>query len=359
MTDGADRSESGDSSTRLQELTQYIKDQKGSPTCFEDVKSFVERLDRSGMNYLAYELLPHLHEGVEVLQDADYTRVAALKMQYFILSCPLMYDTVAGEKPRYKCQACSQECDFEACESCIADISRRALAFHSETLGRNPDKSFNARTNDSSRFEGDAPSQLLILAALCSIKLANPDKHGSCVGLPADSIRHLVHAVSLLEYGRLALPKYSDYLLLLFQLHLVLGTGPNAADHWDNLAVKRTIVDSLGPLFYDRLSAVSPGMCSMDDDGNEPLDVLNSHYIPSLQLRMPRKLIDAFQNDSYGSVIGIPEYMEKLRYSCTRAMGFVEEAKVERTTGYSLDDFMIDSRFGAFILSSSNPPSVF
>ncbi|KAJ4139662.1 hypothetical protein NW765_003571 [Fusarium oxysporum] len=105
-------------------------------------------------------------------------------------------------------------------------------------------------------------------------------------------------------------------------------------------------MDSLAPIFYDRLSTISPALISPSDEtGWELLDLLSSHFNVSLKLRMPRRLIDAFESGSYSSVIDIPEYMENLRWSCTRAMSLVEETRTDRIMGEHFSEVFTDPRF--------------
>jgi hypothetical protein len=115
------------------------------------------------------------------------------------------------------------------------------------------------------------------------------------------------------------------------------------------LAVKRTIVDSLAPIFYDRLSTVSPIILDSSDGwGWELVETLRSHFSVSLKLKMPRKLIDAFESASYGSILDMPKYIENLRAGCTRAMSLVEEVRADRLLGEPCGEFLDDARFGTF-----------
>ena len=73
--------------------------------------------------------------------------------------------------------------------------------------------------------------------------------------------------------------------------------------------------------------------------------MLESHFDVSLKLRMHRRLSDAFETNSYGSILSIPKYIENLRWSCTRVMSLVEEARIERIFGQQFLDVFQDARF--------------
>ncbi|KAG7112955.1 hypothetical protein HYQ46_011447 [Verticillium longisporum] len=100
--------------------------------------------------------------------------------------------------------------------------------------------------------------------------------------------------------------------------------------------VKRTIIDSLSPYFLDRLSTLSPA--SVLPVPNRPQQAmtygLKAYYGTSLKLRMPRRLADAFQSESYSSILEIPVFIDRLRISCTMAMGYIEELRATRALGH-------------------------
>jgi hypothetical protein len=192
----------------------------------------------------------------------------------------------------------------------------------------------------------DIPADLVILAAFCGIKLASPRPDIPCSKLPVDSFRSIYRGLLLLERQLAFTPKNSQLLLLLLQLHLLVGSGPRARQLFEELRIKRTVMDSLGPLFYDRLSIVAPALLSPSDDyGWQLMDMLSGHYSVSLKLRMPRRLFEAFESQSYSSILTIPKYITDLRNSCTRAMSLVEEARSERMLGNPTWELLSEKRF--------------
>ncbi|PHH72615.1 hypothetical protein CDD80_4413 [Ophiocordyceps camponoti-rufipedis] len=285
------------SSLRLRELIRYIEDQKNSSTCFDDIKGLVEKLSGQAARFLAYRLVPRMAEADTDKSTAARLRLLSLKLRYFVCTCP-----------------------------CLSSIGRDAIDLYSETSGQ---------TTDREMLPG-----LSLVAAFCNLRLAfNTTKSSS---------KHLLRALFILERQLRVTPKQAAVSLVLVQLHLHLGSAHRAHDIWDGLAVKRTTADSLAPLFLDRLSTVAPAMLSPSDGaGRQLVEMLQSHYQTSLRLRMPRRLLDAFEAGSYGSLTGIPRWVEQLRASCTRAMSLVEESRTGRMLGLSSRGVLGDARFQA------------
>lgn len=326
------------SSTRLQELIRYIEDQAKSPACFDDVKSFVERLDRSGMKYITHEYLPRLYKGPAGEGEARQAHLLSLKVRYLFATCPLSHSVIPGEAGKAKCVTCDTDIDSAVCFACFSEIWKDCLELYQDIA---------ATPSDTLPVDPQLPPELALLLAFCSIKLASLDPKGTLSSVSIVSKRHLFHAILLLEHQRSLSPKNSQLLLVLVQLHLLLGSSPRARQLWEELGVKRTIMDSLAPLFYDRLSTVSPALLSPSDNcGWELMDMLTSHFSYSLKLRMPRRLIDAFEAESYSVILDIPRYIQDLRASATRAISLVEETRSERMLGAPTWELLSDLRFG-------------
>lgn len=228
---------------------------------------------------------------------------------------------------------CDTQVTTGLCASCFSTLASAGLEFYKslEDLGAVADTELKPET--------------AILIALCYIQQAFLSPGRSNLKTPA-SFAPLLRALLLLEHQLSLTPKHDAISLLLVQLHLLMGSAFQAREIWDTLGVKRTIMDSLAPIFYDRLSTVSPSLITpADSRGWYLMEMLETHFSVSLKLRMPRRLIDAFESGSYRSVIDIPEYIENLRWSCTRAMSVVEEVRTERLLGQQFGDLFQDPRF--------------
>ncbi|EON99427.1 putative n-acetyltransferase b complex non catalytic subunit protein [Phaeoacremonium minimum UCRPA7] len=93
--------------------------------------------------------------------------------------------------------------------------------------------------------------------------------------------------------------------------------------------------DALSPLFFDRLSSLSPGL--FHGDRRPLMEPLRSYYSSSLKDRAPVKIWDAFAAGSYSAILDMVEYMDRLRRSCTLVMTAVEERRATRAIGGKLD----------------------
>jgi len=322
-------------SFRLKELIGYINSQGTNAACFDDIKVFVEKLKSSALKYLAYDFATKLSEETEDQIKSARLRNLSLKLQYFAATCPSMYTTVPGERPMRRCVVSGTEVDASQPGPAFSVIAETALKVH---------KSLADLTSKDRSVEAEIRPELAVIAALCYIQTAFPPS--TDISNSPTSYAPLLQALLLLEHQLSLTPKHSIISLLLVQLHLRVGSTSRAREIWDTLGVKRTIMDSLAPIFYDRLSTISPAMISpQDETGWELLELLSSHFSVSLKLRMPRRLIDAFESGSYSSVISIPEYMENLRWGCTRAMSLVEETRTDRIMGEQFSEVFTDSRF--------------
>ncbi|KAK9437057.1 N-acetyltransferase B complex non catalytic subunit [Metarhizium brunneum] len=323
-------------SLRLRELLNYIQDQKSSAACFDDVKEFLEQLDISGLKHVAYTYTAQLVQSVDDPIKRARVSLLPLKTQYLLSTCPIGRVPVAGEKPSSKCLVCNAKFESESCPTCLTKISEEALAAYksaSKDFGENP------------VIQNEILPELSVAVAFCNVKLAFHSRPGYIHSSPPVS-QHLLRALFILEHQAFLTPKHSQISLLLVQLHLLLGSAHRSREAWHGLAVKRTIVDSLAPIFYDRLSTVSPIILDSSDSwGWELVEALRSHYVNSLKLKMPRRLIDAFEEASYGSIIDMPKYIENLRSGCTRAMSLVEEVRADRLLGEPCGEFLNDARF--------------
>lgn len=123
--------------------------------------------------------------------------------------------------------------------------------------------------------------------------------------------------------------------LLLVQLYRLMGSASLAYQTWVPMDVKRTIQDSLSPLFFDRIFSIAPGLFQQSRPAlTEPL---RSYYAGCLRDKSPVKIWDAFAAGSYTSILDMAEYNDRLRRSCTLVMTAVEGRRATRALGGRLD----------------------
>ncbi|KJZ80075.1 hypothetical protein HIM_00789 [Hirsutella minnesotensis 3608] len=335
--DEPDLTEEKPSSLRLRELIAFIDDQQASAACFDDIKSCVEKLDISAAKYLACQYVPQQADAARDAIAAARLHLLSIKLRFLVSTCPTSIIRIPGEQPASKCLICETAFETTMCTSCLTSISNSALEIQAQTSME--------LTGDSIADQEILP-ELALAVALCNLKLAfNADRPG-LVPKTSASLRHICRALFILEHQLHLTPKHGAISLLMVQLHLRLGSAHRAREIWDDLAVKRTIIDSLAPIFYDRLSTLSPAVLSPSDSWGQRLtETLKAHYAVSLKLRMPRRLIDAFEAGSYRSIMDMPKYVGDLRASCTRAMGLVEDSRTKRMLGIASSSVLDDVRF--------------
>ncbi|KAK2014640.1 N-acetyltransferase B complex non catalytic subunit [Colletotrichum eremochloae] len=321
-------------SDAFEELCRYIDTECESPACFDDVRAFVERLPPHEVKELAYEYVTRLAEESKEAARSASVRALALKLQYLGLSSSKTIIRVSNEDPKkpnnWRCIVCATVNKARACTSCFQDLLESTLTLYSTLMS-------SSEISPSL----DCIPELAILAATCCIRLSG--LHQRCALSPtsptkSDRFDRVLQAALLIENQLTKTPKHTRLTLVLVRIYLVLGCASRAREVWDTADVKRTIIDSLGPYFLDRLSSIAPALVLPPNKPERGLmQGLKAHYNTSLKLRMPRRLADAFEAESYTAILDIPSYIEHLRSSCTLVMGYVEESKAARALGIRND----------------------
>ena len=338
--DDEDLSEGHPHSFRIKEVIRYIDDQHASRSCFDDIRLYIEKLDASAMVFMAFEHLPCLYQSVDEKSiEHARLRLLASKLQYLVLSCPLLYCAVPGRKPEYICERCGKTTPKLPCRQCMDALSEATLSLYMSTA--------KVDAPEKPSLQSDILIDIALLMAFLQVR-ALLGSGSQAASLPGDgSARRLLHTLIILEYQMAQTPNSSVLSLVLVQLAKFMGAAYRAREIWNPLSVKRTTMDSLGPLLYDRLSSVDPSvMATSDSAGWELVDQLITPYSSALRLQMPRQLIEAFDADSYTSILNIPRYIQNLRRSSTRAMSLVEVARSDRLLGHSAGGIYEDTIFG-------------
>jgi N-terminal acetyltransferase B complex non-catalytic subunit len=236
---------------------------------------------------------------------------------------------VIDGKPRvlpYRCRFCSRPAS-SPCEECLQGIILSAVDTHGK---------INAEPSNIDSIPGldkDPRLDLSMLVGLCLLKLSGLQRRVSSPSRPPlqdTDTSCLLQGVLVLDAQLRETPDDTGLRLLLVQLYLLLGCGSYAYQLWAPLDVKRTIQDALSPLFFDRISTISPGLFQ----GSRPLmDPLRSYYTATLRDQCPLRIWDAFSSGSYSSIIDMAEYDSRLRRSCTLVMTVVEERHATRALG--------------------------
>lgn len=190
-------------------------------------------------------------------------------------------------------------------------------------------------------LDKDPHVDLALVASSALLKLSGLRQSPSPSRLPplstVDASR-LLQAAVVLAAQLSKTPNEIPLRLLLVQVYLLLGCGSLAHATWVPMDVKRTIQDALSPLFFDRLSGLSPGLFQHSGPGRQALtEPLASYYSGCLRERSPVKIWDAFTAGSYTSILGMAAYSDRLRRSCTLVMSVVEERRATRALGGKIE----------------------
>jgi len=191
-----------------------------------------------------------------------------------------------------------------------------------------------------SRLERDPRIELSLVAGMALLKLAGIyEGPGVRYGSRMESVEvpRFLQSVAILDSQLHKTPDDIPLRLLLVQLYLLLGCATLAYRLWAPMDVKRAILDALSPLFFDRISSISPGLFHLGS-GGPSMEPLKSYYDSSLQDSSPVKIWDAFSAGSYSSIVDMAEFNDRLRRSCTRVMAIVEDRRAARAFGAKVED---------------------
>lgn len=238
---------------------------------------------------------------------------------------------VVGEsgEPQLQCNLCSS-LTSKNCKTCLESVASSALSAYKEI-----DKSPEALKG----LDKDPRSDLALVATSALLKLSGLRQSQVYAKLPPLSdvdMSRLLQATIILATQASRAPDEIPLRLLLVQVYILLGCATLSHQTWQPLDVKRTIQDALSPLFFDRLSSISPGLFH---EGRRPLtDSLSSYYHVCLREASPVKVWDAFTAGSYTSILDMAEYWDRLRRSCTLVMTVIEERRSLRSFGAKIEN---------------------
>ena len=257
-------------------------------------------------------------------------------MRYLLTTCTQTLSTnpsvVDGQEQdkSYQCRLCSTLTNLP-CESCLRSVVTEAAQIYQQIVD---DSELLAAIP---RLDKDPRIDLALVMGNSILKLSGLRPRTSDVApAPLRDVNPslFLQAVLVLDTQLKVTPGDVALRLLLAQLYLLLGCASYAYQIWTPLDVKRTIQDSLSPLFFDRISSLSPGLFT----GTRPLmEPLRSYYNNSLHSSCPLRIWDAFGSGSYSSILEMTEFDSKLRRSCTLMMSIVEERRATRAFGGKIE----------------------
>ena len=137
---------------------------------------------------------------------------------------------------------------------------------------------------------------------------------------------NLIQAMALME-EQLAHQTFDQTaVLLLVRTHLLLGNVDRSSKLWKELAVKRATLDSLGPLFHDRVSTITPTIDGLD----VCLADFASNPHPSVQYRTCLPVFTALSRGNLDSAANCLDHLVNSRRSFSRVMAVVENNRMVR-----------------------------
>lgn len=258
-------------------------------------------------------------------------------LRYLLTTCPQTLTASpavleAGQTVR-QCKLCGAATSSD-CHACLRAIFQSVVELRRQLTDGSSNATFD---NHVSR---DLQVNLSLVACMVLLKLASlrhvtsASENSQVLGTQP---HRLLQAVFLLDKQLSATPDDVGLRLLLAKLYILIGCGTLAYRAWLPMDVKRTIQDALSPLFFDRLSTISPGL--LHSQAGRPLtEPLKSYYRTSLRDRAPVKLWDAFVAGSYSSILDMSAFNDRLRQSCTRVMTVVEDRRSTRALGGKLEE---------------------
>lgn len=299
---------------------------------FDDVKEYVCQLSLGEAKYFLDNFSRVLLGKDPNEQRKIVVRVLEIKFRYLLTTCPLTLEhiVVVGEagEPRLKCNFCSSITP-KNCNTCLESVASAALSAYKDV-----DKSPESLKG----LDKDPRSDLALVATSALLKLSGLRQTQLSTKLPplsAVDMSRLLQATIILGTQASRAPEEIPLRLLLVQVYLLLGCASLAHQTWLPLDVKRTIQDALSPLFFDRLSSISPGLFH---EGRRPLtEPLSSYYQACLREDSPVKVWEAFTAGSYTSILDMAEYWDRLRRSCTLVMTVTEERRALRSFGGKIE----------------------
>jgi N-terminal acetyltransferase B complex non-catalytic subunit len=251
-----------------------------------------------------------------------------LRFRYMFITSPnaLGYQQNGGVP---KCRFCDTATLTSSCVTCLELIAKSCAWIYNAGFDN---RDLRTRINSE---DVDPFTEITIIGATCLLKLARFDSQQS--GLTASAaqsldLKLLLQAIAWLSSHYSRVPQKNQGMpVLLTKLYLLAGCVSHAKELWDSLEVKNVTLDSLGPLFSDRLSSIAPGMWRAS--GGTPMYPYHKHYNDAIRRNIPTNIRTALEHGSYTSVLGLLRAQDRLGRSCTMIMSNVEDRRGLRAIG--------------------------
>ncbi|RYO77060.1 hypothetical protein DL766_010174 [Monosporascus sp. MC13-8B] len=309
------------SSTRVEHLLEYILKYHRSVSCFEDVRKFVEALNPEELQMFVQKLG---REALKEGENKDGDKYKSLTLVAILLQIRFLVATSTGDST--VCKYCRSKLDNSGCISCFTSIVKVALENYNAGM-----RDDNLRYNVLPKTNGDPLSDLAVVGSISLLNLARVGRspgYTACSPLHLADIQYVLQATIWLDSYLTAWPKNNPLRMLLLKLYLLIGCVSQAKSLWAQFDIKNAILDSLGPLFFDRISTIAPGLFGPGASiRHNPLRPFIDYYSKALRGTIPKQTVEAFKGGNWHTIPSMYEFGEGLKKSCTLVMAVVEERR--------------------------------
>ncbi|KAI1103872.1 N-acetyltransferase B complex non catalytic subunit-domain-containing protein [Jackrogersella minutella] len=304
--------------TRVTCLVDYINQGFDNPNLLLETLLFIRELSA-----------PEIEACVSSLYNIGTKSADSFKRFMLAALCSKIRYTVAGNPKLATCGFCNTELKGNDCVSCLKGIAIDALDTYKIGI-----EDHNLRQDILSR-QGENPlSDIAITGAACLLRIARLGSKRSSYGtnsLHHANIQLFLQAVLWLDScTRTSLPIKSVHSIILTKLYVILGSVVRAKNLWDPYAVKNVLLDSLGLLFIDRLSSITPGLFIMGTSHSNPVEPFMTHFSRGLRVTTPKRIMDSLEMGNYQSIPGIVQFAKKQAASCSLVLTVVEDRRASR-----------------------------
>ncbi|ETS87837.1 hypothetical protein PFICI_01665 [Pestalotiopsis fici W106-1] len=318
-----------DQSTRVNHLYTYIVSYHSQVSCFDSIKPFLEQLRFDEVQFLLSRLE---QEGAEEKNDLfKNTAILTLRLKIrYLMTTSNVSINEKGTNAHPSCKFCKTDIKENSCNVCLQSIAKASAWLYNQNCDNH---GLRVRINDME--DVDPFGDLAIVGTTCLLKLSGLESGRRSVGISSETaidLRLLMRAIAWMErHHNRGTQKGQAITLFLAKLYLLIGCVPQAHTLWRTLEVKNVTLDSLGPLFTDRLSTIAPGMWRAG--APTPMTQFHRYFKDAIVRHIPTQLRTALENGNYVSVLGLKDSRDRLCNSCTMIMTNVEDRRGLRAIG--------------------------
>ncbi|KAK7924217.1 N-acetyltransferase B complex non catalytic subunit [Apiospora marii] len=313
--------EASASEARINGLVAYFRSHYGDMSCFDTLSRFYGLLSISE----AKALLERLDTNGSQSEESQFQKIMLLtlrlRLRYYFTTAPNCYKPSSTYRGA-TCGICDSDSVPERCESCLKDIAKECVWAWKAGLKQGD-------LQEKLKSEGVSPyTDLTIIGSVCLLKLAGVDglwgRNDNSPLAWADRKR-VMQAILWMDAQYYSQSTKSQHLsILLVKLYILIGAVSHAKSIWDSLEVKNVTLNSLGPLFADRLGTMAPGLWQDDAQGDTPTPEYLQYYISAIDKNIPNNIRLSFDHGNYASVLGHLVTRTKHKQSCTMVMALVD-----------------------------------